>query len=67
MAEAATEQTKPRTREALAAEWRRVQAEFAEATKDLSEDEYEALVERLTNEVNDRIRRHVLRSRGELE
>ena len=48
-----------------AEELRRLRAEFAEATTDLTEDEYEALVEDLTRRVNDGLRAHVRKSRGE--
>lgn len=65
MTETATKQTKFLNREEAVAELYRLRAELAEATRDLSEDEYEALVERITHEVNEGLRAHVLRSRGE--
>lgn len=65
MAQTATSQIKPLTREEAIAELYRLRAELAEATRDLSEDEYEALVAQITDEVNEALRVHVLRSRGE--
>ena len=43
----------------------RLRAEIAEATKDLTEEEYEALIEDLTHKVNEGLRRYVRESRGE--
>lgn len=55
------------TREEAVACFRRLQAELAEATKDLSEEGREALADRITQEVNAALRARVRESRGESE
>lgn len=55
----------PRTREEAVAAFYRLRAEIAEATRDLAEDEYEALIEDLTRQVKAGLRQHVRESRGE--
>ena len=54
-----------RNRGEAIAELYRLRAELAEATRDLSEDEYEALIARISDRVNDRLHARVLRGRGE--
>lgn len=44
---------------------RQIRAAYAEATKELTDDEYEALVEDLTRRINDGLRERVRKSRGE--
>lgn len=65
MSEATTTDTRRLTREEAVAELLRLRAEIAEATKDLTDDEYEALVDDLTRDVDDGLRDRVRRSRGE--
>ncbi len=65
MSQTTTTEKRRFTREEAVVELRRLRAEYAEATKDLSDDEYEALVEDLTRRVNDGLRARVRKSRGE--
>ena len=65
MSDTITTEKPPRPREEAVAEFYRLRAEIAEATKDLTEDEYEALVEDLTRRVKEGLRQHVRQSRGE--
>ena len=65
MSDTITTEKPPRTREEAVAEFYRLRAEIAEATKDLAEDEYEALIEDLTRQVKEGLRQHVRQSRGE--
>lgn len=65
MSNSTTTTNPPRTREETIAEFYRLRAEVAEATKDLTEEEYEALVEDLTRQVNEGLRQHVRQSRGD--
>ena len=53
------------TRQEAVDELRRLRAEFAEATGELSTDEYEDLVERVTRRVDDGLRERVRQGRGE--
>ena len=65
MSETTTTDQRRLTREEAVAEFHRLRAEIAEATKELTDDEYEALVEDLTRAVDDGLRKRVLESRGE--
>ena len=55
------------SREEAVAGIRELQAEFAEALKDLPAEEYDQLIRELTDEVNAAIADHVRRSRGEID
>ncbi len=65
MSDTITTEKPLRTREEAVAEFYRLRAEIAEATKDLTEDEYEALIEDLARQVKEGLRQHVRQSRGE--
>ena len=59
------DQTKPLTREEAVARLRRIRAALAEATKDLTDEELEALIERITRRVKAGLAEHVRKGRGE--
>lgn len=65
MLDGSTTEQPPLTRDEAIEQLRRIRADFAEAMKDLTADEYEALVESLTHQVNEGLRRHVRESRGD--
>lgn len=56
MGETATNQTTALMREEAVVALRRLHADLAEATSELSEDEYEALVARIAEELNEALR-----------
>jgi hypothetical protein len=53
------------TREEAVAELRRLRAEIAEANPDLTDEDWDALAERWTADVNAALADHVRESRGE--
>lgn len=66
MSDTITTEQPARTVDEAVEDLRQIRAAYAEATKDLTEDEYEALVADLTRRVKDGLREHVRRSRGEI-
>jgi hypothetical protein len=62
-----TEQLERMDRKEAVARFREIQAEIAEALKDLTEEEYETLINELTDEVNAALADIVRRSRGEID
>jgi hypothetical protein len=55
------------TREEAVAELRRLRAEIAEANPDLTDEDWDAIAERWTADVNAALADHVRRSRGETD
>lgn len=67
MSDTMTTATPRRIREEAVADLRRLRTEIAEANPDLSDEDWDALAERWTADVNAALANHVRRSRGEPE
>lgn len=65
MSDTSTITTPRRTGEEAVAELRQLRAEIVEANPDLTDEDWDALAERWTADVNAALANHVHRSRGE--
>lgn len=61
-----TEERLPQGEEALA-EFRRIQANIRAANPDMTDDDWDRLGDEWADEVNEGLRRHVRRTRGEFD